>query len=90
MNCPGGCVGGGGQSLINIPLLKDASLKRGDNLKNIDKKMELRYPYKNPEILRLYGELLCYPCSKVAHKYLHTTFKKDNTFFKKKNPNLPI
>jgi len=84
MNCYGGCVGGGGESLLNIPLLKEASITRGNNLKEIDKKMSIRYPYKNPDILRLYTDLLNYPCSPQSKKYLHTTFKIDKTYFKTK------
>ncbi len=86
MNCPNGCVGGGGQSLINLAHLKETREKRGLSLYDIDKNQNLRNSYENPDILRLYSEFLKYPGSDVAKKYLHTSFNGlHDKFFKKEN-----
>ncbi len=82
MNCPNGCIGGGGQPKLAVPKQKEAREKRASSLYQIDEKKTIRLSYQNPDILRLYSTYLKYPGSKIAHELLHTTFKPNNTYFK--------
>ena len=83
MNCPNGCVGGGGQPKEKIPLMKETREARSNSLYEIDKKKTLKLSYKNPDILRLYSNYLDCPGSDTAKKILHTIFKPNNNYFKK-------
>ena len=83
MNCPNGCVGGGGQPKEKIPLMKETREARSNSLYEIDKKKTLKLSYKNPDILRLYSNYLGWPGSDTAKKILHTVFKPNNNYFKK-------
>ena len=68
MACPGGCVGGGGQ-----PILDGAELAsvRAPKLYYLDKRRPIRYSHENPEIKKLYQEYLEKPLSEKAHQLLH-------------------
>ncbi len=68
MACPGGCVGGGGQ-----PILDGAELAsvRAPKLYYLDKRRPIRYSHENPEIKKLYQEYLEKPLSEKAHHLLH-------------------
>ena len=81
MNCPGGCIGGGGQPLIPIQKLKDATAKREDYLNNEDAKA--KYCYENEEIIELYKAYLGKPMSAKAELLLHQNHK-DLSFLIKK------
>ena len=50
---------------------------------DIDKEKNIRLSYRNPDILRLYSNYLKYPGSQIAKTLLHTTFKPNDTYFKK-------
>lgn len=69
MACPSGCVGGGGQPK-NVN--KSASYRRGMGLLGYDEKLNLRYSYKNPDVVKMYQEFFGYPLSDVAKTVLHT------------------
>lgn len=74
MNCPGGCINGGGQpkmTLLNAANTKNA---RMNSLYSEDEKMNLRLCHENPEIISIYKDFLGYPNSKIAKKLLHTTY----------------
>ena len=77
MNCPLGCVGGGGQPLGVISKMSDDRVKRSKGLYNIDSNKKIRVAYKNVDIINLYRAYLHYPGSPKAHKLLHTTFNHD-------------
>lgn len=79
MNCPGGCVGGGGQPLVPQAKLKEYQEKRMETLYKVDEKEEKRSSYENTEIARLYNNYLDYPGSDKAKTILHTKYstKKD-------------
>ena len=77
MNCPLGCVGGGGQPLGVISKMTDDRVKRSKGLYNIDSNKKIRVAYKNVDIINLYRAYLHYPGSPKAHKLLHTTFNHD-------------
>ena len=72
MACPGGCVGGGGQ-----PILDGAELAsvRAPKLYYLDKRRPIRYSHENPEIKKLYQEYLEKPLSEKAHQLLHVHTK---------------
>lgn len=82
MNCPNGCIGGGGQPKLIGPKQKEAREKRASSLYEIDAKKEIRLSYRNPDILRLYSNYLKYPGSTKAKEILHTTFKPNTSYFK--------
>ncbi|MBQ8597724.1 MAG: iron hydrogenase small subunit [Lachnospiraceae bacterium] len=68
MACPGGCVGGGGQ-----PILDGAEMAavRAPKLYYLDKRRPVRYSHENPEIKKLYQDYLEKPLSDKAHHLLH-------------------
>lgn len=68
MACPGGCVGGGGQ-----PILDGAEMAsvRAPKLYYLDKRRPVRYSHENPEIKKLYQDYLEKPLSEKAHHLLH-------------------
>ena len=77
MACPGGCVHGGGQSIVSAKARLDVEPKtaRAAALYEEDAKCEKRKSHKNAEVLALYDEFLEKPNSHVAHKYLHTHYQ---------------
>ena len=79
MNCPGGCIGGGGQPLVAANKLQEYKEKRIASLYNVDKSLKKHCSYENQEIAKLYDEYLDYPGSEKAEKILHTKYssKKD-------------
>jgi iron-only hydrogenase group A len=75
MNCPGGCIGGGGQPLSNISKLNEIRDKRIESLYNAEENKNIRCSVDNKEVLNIYNEFLDLPMSEKSHKYLHTSFK---------------
>jgi len=69
MACPGGCVGGGGQSL---PVSKAIIQKRADSLYSIDKKKIIRRAHENTAVKSLYKDF--FADLKTREKILHTHF----------------
>lgn len=69
MACPGGCVGGGGQPIVDGI---DLNVYRGAALWKIDRDMDIRFSHENPDIQDLYRLYLNRPCSEKAHRLLHT------------------
>ena len=78
MACPGGCLGGGGQP---IPTNEEIRKARARAIYEQDKLLPVRQSHKNPVILELYKEFLEKPNSHIAHKLLHTNYKKRYVFF---------
>lgn len=72
MACPSGCVGGAGQPK-NVN--KSAPQRRAMGLLGYDERLNLRYSYKNPDVIKVYDEMFGYPMSDVAKNVLHTTYK---------------
>ncbi|MBQ7568076.1 iron hydrogenase small subunit, partial [bacterium] len=77
MACPGGCVHGGGQSIVSAKARLDVEPKtaRAAALYTEDELCEKRKSHKNEEVLALYKEFLGEPNSHEAHKYLHTHYQ---------------
>ena len=78
MSCPGGCIGGGGQPLIQIQKLKENREKRTNSLNNSNS--TINYAYQNSEIIDLYnyiGKSLGKKAMQLLHKK-HTNLKNDS------------
>lgn len=73
MACPGGCVGGGGQPIVeDIGAIK----ARTKVVYETDDKDSIRTSYKNPAIVELYRDFLGEPYGEMSAKLLHTSYKK--------------
>lgn len=79
MNCPGGCVGGGGQPLGIVSRQKDVIEKRISGLYTEDEAVEVRTSYQNPDIITLYQSYLSKPLSEKAHLLLHTQYVNESS-----------
>ena len=72
MDCPGGCIGGGGQPLHHGD---SARIKaRAKALYSEDTEKNFRKSHENPYIISLYEEFLGKPMSEKAHHLLHTCY----------------
>ena len=82
MACPGGCIMGGGQPIKSskIRSIVDVRKLRADSLYTIDEKSTVRKSHENPTIKTIYKEFFDKPGSKLAHKYLHTTYHKEEKY----------
>lgn len=72
MCCPGGCIGGGGQS---IPTDADIRQRRMDAIYTVDERMALRKSHENPAVQALYEEFLGEPLGHRSHELLHTRYQ---------------
>ena len=80
MACPGGCIGGGGQSIGTNNAVRDARIQA---LYEIDRSLPLRKSHENPEIKTIYEEFFGAPLSQRSHELLHTHYharKKRHNF----------
>ena len=82
MGCPGGCVTGGGQPIINATKLSyiDPKTLRAEGLYREDAGKKLRKSHENPGVRRVYEEYFEQPGSHRAHELLHTHYTKRNKF----------
>ena len=82
MACPGGCVMGGGQPIKNSKTRSTVDVRelRANTLSSIDEKSVVRKSHENPTIKTIYKEFFGEPGSEVAHKYLHTTYHKQDKY----------
>ncbi len=76
MACPGGCVNGGGQPIVDAQTrnVADVAKTRAKVLYGKDKKNTLRKSHENPIVKTLYDEYFGKPNSHVAHEVLHTSY----------------
>ncbi len=76
MACPGGCVTGGGQPIVDSQTRMDVDVKalRAAALYGEDKNLPIRKSHENPDIKLLYSEFLEKPGSHKAHELLHTHY----------------
>ncbi len=77
MACNGGCIGGGGQPKVFLPLTDEIKEKRIKALYKNDEMCKNKFSYNNKDIINLYDEYLIKPNSNKAHKLLHYKHKKD-------------
>ncbi len=82
MACPGGCVTGGGQPIVDSQTRMDVDVKtlRAAALYSEDKNLPIRKSHENPDIKLLYSEFLEKPGSHKAHELLHTHYTKRSKF----------
>lgn len=76
MGCPGGCVTGGGQPIVDARAryYVDPRAARAAATYSEDESMDIRKSHKNPAVQKLYAEFLGEPNSHIAHELLHTTY----------------
>ncbi len=74
MACPGGCIGGGGQPLVKLPMAQKTREARIAGIYSHDDVMRLRSSYENPEIKEIYEEFLGEPLGEMSESLLHTSF----------------
>ncbi len=88
MGCPGGCINGGGQSIISARQKHGRLGYNGYKYKELrmnvlyqeDTYKELRVSSDNPQIQKLYSDFLGEPGSEIAETLLHTTYTPKDKF----------
>jgi len=82
MACPGGCVTGGGQPIVNSKLQEKVDVKvlRAKAIYDEDESMTIRKSHKNPYIKKIYKEFLKEPNGHLSHKLLHTHYTKRDKY----------
>ena len=76
MGCPGGCVTGGGQPIVDARTryFVDPKAARAKATYAEDEGKTLRKSHLNPSIKKLYAEFLGEPCGHKSHELLHTQY----------------
>lgn len=82
MTCPGGCINGGGQPLIDFTKYNFEEVKaaRMNAILNEDKNLPIRKAHENKDIIELYNNYLKSPGSDLAEKILHTKYQKRDKY----------
>lgn len=82
MACPGGCITGGGQPIVDAKTQMDINVKaaRAAAIYEEDKSMTFRKSHKNPVVQKIYEEYFGKPCGHLSHKLLHTHYKKRENY----------
>ncbi len=78
MGCPGGCINGGGQPIVDATTrnFEDFKAKRASALYTQDKNSDNRKSHENEAVKRVYNEFFGEPGSHKAHQILHTSYVK--------------
>ncbi len=78
MCCPGGCVNGGGQPILDTYTRREVDYKslRAKALYDEDKAKTVRKSHENPMVKDIYETYLGKPGSHKAHEILHTKYIK--------------
>ena len=78
MSCPGGCVNGGGQPIVDAFTRNNNDVRaiRAKAIYDTDAAMTLRKSHENPAIQDLYKDYFGAPGSHKAHEVLHTSYVK--------------
>ena len=76
MACPGGCVNGGGQPIVNAETRMDVDPRavRAAGLYAEDEAKTIRKSHENPDIKKVYAEYLGESNGHRAHELLHTHY----------------
>lgn len=84
MCCPGGCITGGGQPIVNAKKLMSVNVKqlRAKVLYDEDASKPKRKSHENAEVMALYKDFLGEPNGHKAHELLHTTYSAKEKFKK--------
>ncbi|GLC31864.1 NADH-dependent [FeFe] hydrogenase, group A6 [Clostridium omnivorum] len=82
MACPGGCVTGGGQPIVNSKVREKVDVKalRAKSIYDEDEALTIRKSHKNPYIMKIYDEFLIEPNGHLSHELLHTRYVKRSKF----------
>lgn len=82
MACPGGCIAGGGQPMVDAKTRTavNVKLERAKAIYDEDKSLPVRKSHKNPYIQELYEQFLGKPNSHLAHELLHTHYVKRSKY----------
>jgi len=82
MACPGGCINGGGQPLVDaeVRLLVDVSKERAKALYSEDRGKVLRKSHENPSVKHVYKDWLGEPGGHKSHEFLHTKYVKRDLY----------
>ena len=75
MNCPGGCISGGGQPLGVISKQQEIAERRQSGLYKEDQDLKVRASYENQDIIDIYNSYLEHPLSEKAEILLHTKYE---------------
>ncbi|MBR4576628.1 MAG: [Clostridia bacterium] len=84
MGCPGGCVTGGGQPIVNAQTRMECDPKvlRAAALYREDANKPERKSHENASIMAVYKDYLGEPNSHLAHELLHTHYTKREKYSK--------
>ena len=76
MGCPGGCVTGGGQPIVDARTryFIDPKAARAAATYDEVEAMTIRKSHENPAIKKIYEEFLGEPCGHKSHELLHTHY----------------
>ena len=76
MGCPGGCVNGGGQPIVDARTRYFIDPREASAAATYrkDESIDIIKSHKNPAVQKLYAEFLGEPNSHIAHELLHTTY----------------
>lgn len=76
MGCPGGCVTGGGQPIVDARTryFIDPKAARAAATYDEDEAKAIRKSHENPAIKKIYAEFLGEPCGHKSHELLHTHY----------------
>lgn len=84
MGCPGGCINGGGQSIVPAKVRNEIGDKymtlRANAIYDEDLSRTFRKSHENKQIQELYTNFLDHPGSHTAHSLLHTTYSAKPRF----------
>jgi len=82
MTCPGGCVNGGGQPLVDEYKASkiDVRALRTKALYTADNESKYKKSHDNPNVQEIYKEFLGEPNGKRSHELLHTKYSKQDTY----------
>ncbi len=82
MACPGGCIMGGGQPIVNSEIKHNTDVRslRANAMYQIDEKSQYRRSHENPILKKIYQDYLKTPGEGIAHKLLHTTYEKQEKY----------
>ena len=80
MACPGGCVGGGGQPLSQLPPTEEGRQARIAAMRAQDRQ-DLRSSHESREARNVYETFLGEPCGEKAEALLHTSFQDRHQAF---------
>ncbi|MEG0872407.1 MAG: NADH-dependent [FeFe] hydrogenase, group A6 [Clostridia bacterium] len=85
MSCPGGCINGGGQPIVDEYKASKIDVKglRAKALYKADKNSKYRKSHQNPDVQYIYKEFIGEPNSKEAHKLLHTKYNKQEVYIER-------